>query len=69
MRLEFVEMHANSLDLYVFDIVVRWLLNLNSLILEVYLNTPAIVCIRIYKQVIKNGRSKLMINMYVERFL
>ena len=38
-------------------IVVWWVFYLNSLNLEVYLNTPSIVCLRIYGQVIYNGRS------------
>ena len=41
MRLEFVEMHTNSLDPYLIGIVVWWVFDLNSLNLEVYLNTPA----------------------------
>ena len=48
VRFEFVDMHTNSLDPYLIDIVV---FDLNSLNLEVYLNTRAIVCIRIYRQV------------------
>ena len=38
-------------------IVAWWVFDLNSLNLQVYLNTPSIVCIRIYRQVIYNGWS------------
>ena len=55
--LDFVEMHTDSLDPYLIGIVVWRVFGLNSLNLEVYLNTPAIVCIRIYRQVIYNGWS------------
>ena len=51
-QFEFVEMHTNPLDPHLIGIIV---FDLNSLNLEVYLNTPAIVCIRIYRQVIYNG--------------
>ena len=48
-RFEFVEMHTNPLDPHLICIIRRWVFDLNSLNLEVYLNTPAIVCIkRIY---------------------
>ena len=56
-RFEFVEMHTNPLDPHLIGIIKRWVFDLNSLNLEVYLNTPAIVCIRIYRQVLYNGRS------------
>ena len=59
-RFEFVEMHTISLDPYLIGIVVWWVFDLNSLNLEVYLNTPALVCIRIYRQVIYNGWSNVI---------
>ena len=56
-RFEFVEMHTNQLDPHLIGIIKWWVFDLNSVNLEVYLNRPAIVCIRIYKQVIYNGGS------------
>ena len=56
-QFELVEMHINPLDPYLIRIIKRWVFDLNSLNLEVYLNTPAIVCLRIYRQVIYNGWS------------
>ena len=57
MRFEFVEMHTNPLDPHLIGIIKRWVFDLNSLNLEVFLNTPAIDCIRIYRQVTYNGWS------------
>ena len=59
VRFEFVEMHTNLLDPYLIGIVVWWVFDLNSLILEIYLNTQAIVCLRIYRQVIYNVGSNV----------
>ena len=45
VQFEFVEMHTIPLDPYLIGIVVWWVFDSNSLNLEVYLNTLAIVCI------------------------
>ena len=66
-RFEFVEMHTNPLDPHLIGIIKRWVFDLNSLNLEVYLNTPAIVCIRIYRQEIYT-MDDVMIYIYVGSF-
>ena len=49
-RFEYVEMHNNPLDPHLIGIIKRWVFDLNLLNLEVCLNTPVTVCIRIYRQ-------------------
>ena len=65
VRLDYLEIHTNTLDLYLFAIITWWLFNSKSVNLAIYLPTVAIVSIEKYKEGLYNER-KLLIHMYFE---
>ena len=50
MRFDYLEMHTDTLDLYLTGIVTWWVLNSKSVNLAMYLSTVAIVCIGKYTE-------------------
>ena len=56
VRFDYLEMHINTLDLYLISIVEWWVFDSKSANLVIYLSTVAIVCIGKYKELQCNER-------------